>query len=436
MTFRDYCDGVSRRDFLKAGTLGFLGLNLTSYLRYAQAAAASGKTVDKSGIFIYLGGGQTHLDTWDLKPDAPEGIRGEFKPTKTNIPGMEICEHLPQMAKQADKYVIVRSVAHNLAAHAPGQMFLRTGNRPLPSLQYPGYGSVVTKEYEALPGLPPYVALPVASTNGGAETAGYLGVAYNPFTVSDDPNRPNFSVRALALPKGLSMERIEARRSLLTGLDTTFRQVDVQSQDLAGMDKFYQQAYEILSAPRARQAFEISKESADTRAKYGKNPFGQSCLLARRLIEAGVRFVSLDFGGWDTHRDNFGRLKNDKLPKLDQGLAALLEELADRGLLAKTALMMTGEFGRTPRVNRTAGRDHWARAMSIVLAGGGIKGGRVIGKTNEKGEEPVELPVKPEDVAASYYHALDIDAHKEYNTPTGRPVHIVRNGKVIKELFA
>jgi uncharacterized protein (DUF1501 family) len=436
MRFRDYCDGVSRRDFLKAGTLGFLGLSLPGYLRYAQAAAAGGKTVDKGAIFIYLGGGQTHLDTWDLKPDAPEEFRGQFKPIQTNAPGVAISEHLPEMAKQADKFAIVRSVAHNLAAHAPGQMFLRTGNRPLPSLQYPGYGSVVTKEYSAPLGVPPYVALPVQSTNGGAETAGYLGVAYNPFTVTDDPNRPTFNVRALALPKGLSLERIDARRTLVSGLDTAFRQAEVKSQDLAGMDKFYQQAYEILSSPKARAAFDIAKEPDDVRTKYGKNPFGQACLLARRLIEAGVRFVSLDFGGWDNHQNIFPRLKDDKLPKLDQGLAGLLEELADHGHLEKTAVMMTGEFGRTPRVNRNSGRDHWARAMSIVLAGGGIKGGQVIGQTNDKGEEPVDNPVKPEDVAASFYHALDIDAHKEYATPTGRPVHIVRDGKVIKELFA
>jgi hypothetical protein len=436
MAFRDYCDGVSRRDFLKVGSLGFLGLNLSGYLRYAEAAAAEGKTVNKSAIFIYLGGGQTHMDTWDLKPDAPEGIRGEFKPIKTNVPGVEISEHLPQMARQADKYAIIRSVAHNLAAHAPGQMFLRTGNRPLPSLQYPGYGSVVTKEYSAPPGVPPYVALPVASTNGGAETAGYLGVAYNPFTVNDDPSRETFSVRALALPQGLSMERIEARKGLLEGLDTTFRKVEVKSQDLSGMDKFYQQAFEILNSPKAREAFDISKESANVREKYGMNAFGQACLLARRLVEAGVRFVSIDFGGWDTHRDNFTRLKDDKLPKLDQGMAGLMDDLSSHGLLDRTAVLMTGEFGRTPKVNGTAGRDHWARAMSLVMAGAGIKGGQVIGKTNPNGEEPADNPLKPEDVAASFYHALDIDPHKEYYTPTGRPVHIVRDGKPIKELFA
>jgi len=321
--FGTYCDGVNRRDFLKAGTLGLLGLNLPTYLRHMAAAAASGQTADKSAIFIYLGGGQTHMDTWDLKPNAPDNIRGEFKPIATNVPGIEISEHLPYMAKQADKYAIVRSVAHNLAAHAPGQMFLRTGNRPLPSLQYPGYGSVVTKESAAQPGVPPYVALPITSTNGGAETAGYLGVAYNPFTVNDDPNKDKFSVRALALPQGLSMERVEARRGLLNGLDTAFRKVDVKSQDLAGMDKFYQQAYEILSAPKAREAFDISKEPADVRDKYGRNSFGQACLLARRLIEAGVRFVSLDFGGWDTHQKNFERLKTVLLPKLDQGMAVI-----------------------------------------------------------------------------------------------------------------
>lgn len=433
---RDYCDGVRRRDFLKVGTLGLIGLNLPTYLRYAAAAEKAGKTADKSAIFIYLGGGQTHMDTWDLHPDAPEEYRGEFKPIDTNAPGVQICEHLPNMAKQADKFTILRSVTHNLAAHAPGQMFLRTGNRPLPSLQYPAYGSVVTKEYSAPPGIPPYVALPVQSTNGGAETAGYLGVAHNPFAVNDDPSKDNFSVRALTLPQGLSMERIDARKSLLEGLDTAFRTVDTKSQDLAGMDKFYQQAYEILSSKAAREAFDIARESNETRGRYGRNPFGQACLLARRLIEAGVRFISIDFGGWDTHQDNFKRLKDDKLPKLDAGVAGLLEDLGSHGLLDRTALMMTGEFGRTPKVNQRGGRDHWARAMSIVMAGAGIKGGQVLGKTNDKGEEPAEMPLTPESVAASFYHALGIDSHKEYYTPTGRPVHIVRDGSVIKELFA
>ncbi|MCS6849602.1 MAG: DUF1501 domain-containing protein [Gemmataceae bacterium] len=436
MAFRGFCDGTHRRDFLKAGSLGLLGLSLPAYLRYAAAAAAAGRTVDKSAILIYLPGGQTHMDTWDLKPDAPEEYRGEFKPIKTNVPGIEICEHLPRLAQNADKFAIVRSVSHNLAAHAPGQMFLRTGNRPLPSLQFPGYGSVVTKEYAAPPGLPPYVSLPISSTNGGAETAGYLGVAYNPFTVTDDPNKPDFSVRALALPQGLSLERISSRKSLLEGLDTAFRTVEVKSQDLAGMDRFYQQAFEILNSPKARNAFDISQEPDAVRERYGRHSFGQACLLARRLIEAGVRFVSIDYGSWDTHRNNFEILKTDKLPKLDQGVASLLEDLSARGLLERTAILMTGEFGRTPKVNRNAGRDHWARAMSIVLAGAGIKGGQVIGKTNDKGEEPADNPQTPENVAASFYQALDIDPHKEYYTPTGRPIQIVRDGTPIKELFA
>jgi hypothetical protein len=438
MAFRDMrdCDGVLRRDFLKVGTLGLIGLNLPSYLRYLSAAEKTASITDRSAIFIYLGGGQTHMDTWDLKPDAEAEYRGEFKPIDSNVPGIQICEHLPHMARQADKYTILRSVTHNLAAHAPGQMFLRTGNRPLPSLQYPAYGSVVTKEYGAPPGVPPYVALPVQSTNGGAETAGYLGVAYNPFSVGDDPNRENFNVRALALPQGLTMERIDGRKSLLEGLDTAFRSVDTKSQDLLGMDKFYQQAYEILSSKQAREAFDISKESSATRDRYGRHSFGQACLLARRLVEAGVRFVSIDFGGWDTHQDNFKRLQEDKLPKLDAGFASLLEDLGARGRLDSTAVMMTGEFGRTPKVNAKAGREHWSRAMSIVMAGSGIKGGQVIGATNDKGQEPVEMALKPEDVAASFYHALGIDPHKEFNTPTGRPVHVVRDGTIIRELFA
>ena len=430
-----YCDGISRRSFIQAGALGFLGLGLPGYLRCAHAD--EGKAADKSAVFIFLHGGPTHLDTFDPKPDAPAEYRGEFKPIPTTVPGMAVCELLPKIARQADKFALLRSVAHNQAEHTLGQRFLTTGNPPTPALQYPSYGSVVGKEYQSPPGVPPYIRLNFGYDVASAETtqpAGYLGVAYNPFKVNGDPNARGFSVRALNLPDGLSRERIDARRGLLEGLDTTFREVEVKSQDLDGLDKFYRQAFEMLNSPKARAAFDLSKEPVRVRDRYGRHSFGQACLLARRLVEAGVRFVTINYGSWDAHGQIFRALKQ-KLPELDSGVAGLLEDLGSRGLLEKTAVLMTGEFGRTPKVNGLAGRDHWSRALSVVMAGAGVKGGQVIGKTNDKGEEPVEDPLKPEDVAVSFYRALGIDPAKEYHTATGRPIEIVHGGKVIKGLF-
>ena len=238
------------------------------------------------------------------------------------------------------------------------------------------------------------------------------------------------------MSNGLTLDRIEKRIAFMQGLDTTFRNVKLQSQQLEGMDTFYQQAYDILRSSKAREAFNLNGVDAKTRETYGRTPFGQACLLARRLVEAGVRIVSIDFGSWDTHKTNFPSLKDKMLPPFDQGVAALLEDLSDRGLLDNTVVWSTGEFGRTPKINKNGGRDHWARAMSMIMAGGGVKGGQIIGKTDEKAEAPVELPYKPDDAAASFVHALGIDPHKEYRTPTGRPVMLYRHGSPIKELFS
>jgi hypothetical protein len=436
MTRRSYCDGIRRRDFLKAGALGSLGVSLAGLLRLEAEGAIAAKDQGKSGIFIYLPGGQSHLDTFDMKPDSKDkDVVGEFKPAKTNVPGIDICELLPNLARQADKYTILRSVCHTLAAHAPGQQYMRSGNKPIPSLEYPNHGSVVSKEFQSPVGIPPYVSLPVRRTNGGVETPGYLGVAYSSFAVSGDPNDADFSVRALAMPGGLTLDRIEKRIAFMQGLDTTFRNTKLESQALDGMDKFYQQAYDILRSSAAREAFDLNRVADDKRERYGRNEFGQACLLARRLVEAGVRCVAIDFGSWDTHRDNFTTLKDKMLPPFDQGVAALLEDLHESGLLDRTVVWSTGEFGRTPKINGNAGRDHWARAMSMLMAGGGIRGGQVIGETDDKGQEPVSTPYKPDDAAASFFHALGIDPHKEYHTPTGRPVMILRNGSPIRELF-
>lgn len=431
-----YCDGVNRRDLLKAGVLGCLGVSLAELLRAESHGAIESRDSGKNAIFLYLPGGQSHHDTWDMKPDSKdEMVRGEFKPIATNLPGLEICEHLPKLAKQADKFALLRSVHHTLAAHAPGQQYMRSGNKPSPSLEYPNHGSVIAKEHAAPPGIPPYVSLPVARTNGGVETPGYLGVKYSSFTVTGDPNDKEFSVRALATPDGLTLDRIEKRFKFMQGLDTKFRQVELNSQQLEGMDSFYQQAYEILQSSKAREAFDLNRVDDKQREKYGRTAFGQACLLARRLVEAGVRCVSVDFGSWDTHRDNFKSLKDKLLPPFDAGVSALLEDLHESGLIDNTVVWCTGEFGRTPKVNGNAGRDHWARAMSMLMAGGGIRTGQVIGKTDEKAAEPVEKHYSPDDAAASFLHALGVNHQKEYYTPSGRPVMISRNGQPIEELF-
>ncbi len=427
-----YCDGISRRHALTAG-MGALGLSLTNLLQLdaANESAASGK----NAIFIFLTGGQSHHDSWDPKPDAGE-MKGEFDSIATNVPELRVCEHMPLLAKQADKYAIVRNVSHTQGAHSPGQRYLQTGNRKIPSLEYPDYGAVISKEHHAPRGVPEYVLAPSGGSNSASYSSGYLGVAHGPFTALGDPNSKGYSVRALATPEGLTLQQIEARRRLLARVDTRFRSVDIANQDVVGMDKSYEKAFDILQSTAVRNAFNVESENAATRDRYGRHTFGQTCLLARRLVEAGTRCVSIYNGGWDTHENNFRDLKNMLLPPWDQGLAALLADLEHRGLLENTVVWCTGEFGRTPKINdKGAGRDHWARAMSMLYAGGGIRGGRVIGETDKTGSEPVSDSYSPDDAAASFYHALGIDHLKEYDTPDGRPVTIVGKGTPIKELW-
>ena len=423
---------LSRRNMLKVGTLG-CGLGLSNFLELD--AAEDSPTQDRNAILIFLTGGQSHIDTWDMKPDAGDK-RGEFESIETNVAGFRICEHMPHLAKQADKYAIVRSVSHTQGAHSPGQRYLQTGNRKIPSLEYPDYGAVIAKEHRAPKGVPSYVLLPGGGSNSATYSSGYLGVAHGPFSAIGDPNAKDYRVRALATPSGSSLAAMESRRRLLAKVDTAFSNADLQNAEVTGMNKSYDQAFEILGSERIRSAFKIDKESDAVRDRYGRTSFGQQCLLARRLVEAGTRCVSLYNGGWDTHSDNFTDLKNQLLPPWDQGLAALIEDLHERGLLENTAVWCTGEFGRTPTINDMgAGRDHWARAMSMLFAGCGIRGGHVIGETDKTASEPTSTPYSPDDAAASFYRAIGIDAQKEYDTPDGRPVMIVKNGTPIEELW-
>jgi hypothetical protein len=432
MTSHRFCDGIRRRDVLRVGALGAIGLSLGDYLRLAEAGEVKGAKAT-SAIFINLAGGPSHLDSFDPKPEAPVEYRGEFKPIKTNVPGIEICEHLPKLARCADKFALLRGVSHSLTEHQMGTKYLNTGNRPIPSLEFPGYGSVVSKELSAPRDLPPFVAIPKTP-----QVAGVLGVEYAPFSTQATPKAGQpFTVRGITVGRGLTVEKIERRQKLLTDLEENFRQYEKDSNVLKGLDRFAQRAHDILSSPRATLAFDISQEPASIAGLFADNAIGQSCLLAVRLVEAGVRFVSIDHGGWDTHDRIFVDMKDKLLPELDGGLAGLLTALDQKGLLETTTVFVTGEFGRTPKVStQRVGRDHYPRAMFVILAGGGIQGGQVIGASDARGEAPADgKGMSPDDVAASFYHTLGIDAAKEYRTPTGRPVSIVRYGTVINELF-
>jgi hypothetical protein len=432
------CDGITRRDAVKVGVLGATGLTLSGILRAEAFAAAKGKTLPgkaTSAIFINLTGGPSHMDTFDLKPDAPDEFRGEFNPIKTNVPGVEISEHLPKLAQCADKFAILRGVSHTLAAHRLGQEYVMTGNRPLPSLQYPSIGSVVASELSPPTDLPSFVAVPRTNMSGG-----FLGVKYNPLNTASQPQvgRP-FTVRGVSIENENALNEARRREKLLTNLDVAFKGYEKSSQLIEGLDEFGQKAYNVMTSPTAKRAFDISQESPSFSEKFGETPLGGSALLALRLVEAGTRFVTITYGGWDTHNTNWERLKDRQLPPLDEALSALLVGLEERGLLGSTAVIVTGEFGRTPKINSRSpapGRDHYPRCMFMVLAGGGIQGGQVIGESDDKATGPKNDGLTPDDAAASLYHSLGIDYTKEYHTTTGRPIMIVRNGNVIPELFA
>jgi len=428
--FTTDCEGFYRRDFLKIGTAGLLGLSLPNLLRL-EAAAAKSERKAKGIIMVWLGGGQSTIDMWDLKPDAPDDIRGEFKPIDTKAPGIQISEHLPKVAQVMDKCAIVRSVAHTIPDHGRGAVWMLTGNKPTPALQYPSLGSLTARLLPSEPGVPPYVTFN-RSTNGNA---GYLGTAYNPFEVEGNPGgNGTLRVRGVSLPNGFSLEDLENRNKLLEEIDGKFKALDQSADTVAGLDKFHQQALDILRADKTKKAFDLNSESSAVRAKYGPDAFGQGALAARRLIEAGVRYVTISLGGWDTHGQNFTQLKQKLLPPVDRVLSSLIEDLDQKGLLDSTIVYCVGEFNRTPKINKNAGRDHWARSLAVFLAGGGIKPGYVHGSTGSTGMAPANEPCTPDDVAATIFRCLGIDAHHELMTTTGRPMSLFREGKVIEKL--
>lgn len=426
-----YCDGVSRRDFLRVGALAGMGFALPQYLSMAQANALA-EAKGKSAIFVRLGGGPSHMDTFDLKPNASSDVRGEFNPIETNVKGIQICEHLPKLAKVADKYAILRGVSHTLAAHELGTLYMNTGNKPLPSLRFPTYGAVVAKEKGSLPDMPAFVSIP----SFGQDAAGYLGVEYGPLEVGGEPKAGvPMKIRGLSL-NGVTLEDIDRRNDLLKRYDNAFGSLATEDRVLSGMDQFSQKAYAMMRSDRARKAFDMSHESASITDMFGSDGFSQSCILATRLVESGVRFVTIQLGGWDTHTANFTALKDKQLPTLDAGLAGLFRGLEAKGLLASTTVFVTGEFGRTPKINKTAGRDHYPRSMAVLIGGGGIKGGQVVGESDARAENPKDKAITPDDIAATFFKSMGIDPAKEYHTPGGRPVMISRYGNIIPELLA
>jgi Protein of unknown function (DUF1501) len=428
------CEGFHRRDFLQIGSAGLLGLTLPQLLRSeARANGTADKPKAKGVILVWLAGGPATIDMWDNKPEAPEGIRGEFKSIDTKAQGVRWSECLPKMAEVADKVSVVRSLAHTIPSHGPGTVFMTTGNKPTAALQYPSMGSLCAKLLSVEKGVPPYVSFQDLR-NGSAGGSGYLGAGYNPFGVEQGGG--NMRVRGITLPQGFSLEDLEKRNKLLSGFDKGLKDLDEKGNIVEGLDAFHQQALDILRSDRTKKAFNLQSEKDTVRAAYGNNPFGQGVLAARRLIDAGVRFVTISTGGWDTHAQNFNNLKTRLLPNLDVTLAALIKDLDDRGLLDSTIVMCAGEFGRTPKINKNAGRDHWARSMACVLVGGGFKRGYAHGTTDASGMAPATEPCTPDDIAATIFKQLGIDPHLELTTPTGRPVQLFREGKVIEKLLA
>jgi hypothetical protein len=380
------------------------------------------------------------MDSYDVKESAPAEYRGPMTATATNVAGIRICDQMPEQAKVMDKLAIVRSLHHSTGDHFAGAHWMLTGYHGSTAANldpmYPSAGSITAKVRGAnKPGVPAYVAVPIAASVGlvpGYNSAAYLGTAYNPFQASGDPNNPNFSVQNLRLPGSVTVNQLDDRRKLLGSFDTMRRDVERTGQ-LDTLDKFQRQAYEMISGPAARRAFDLSKEDPRLRDRYGRHTWGQSTLLARRLVEAGVTFVTVHVGGWDHHAAIGPAMKN-VLPILDKALAGLVTDLSDRGLYEKVALCVCGEFGRTPRVNKDAGRDHWGEAGFCLLGGGGLQGGVVVGSTNVKGERPKDRAVGPEDMLATLYHVLGIDKGLKFIDRSGRPHEVLNKGEAIAEL--
>lgn len=446
-----FCSGVTRREVLHVGALTSLGLSLPGLLRAAEAApAARGRA--KSVILIFNCGGPGHTDLWDMKPDAPAEVRGDFKPIATNVDGIRISELMPQLAKQADLYSIVRSVHHTQTQHNSGMYYSITG-RPYrvdstlinPTRNdYPSFGTLcgwLARKEGYRGALPPYVITPAPHCDSlvyitPGQYGGMLGAAHDPFVLNSDPNKPDFKVPNLEPAPGISIDRMDGRRGLLRALDTGLR--ERETAPMKDIDQAQDRAFELVTSAAVREAFDLTREPAALRDRYGRHTWGQSHLLARRLVEAGVRFVTTVNGQsiiWDTHKDNTKRLKDQLVPPMERAFSTLLSDLKDRGLLDETLVIWMGDFGRTPKINGDGGRDHWPQCYSVLFAGGGVKGGQLVGESDETGAYPVARAVTPADIHATVFAALGYDPHAiNYPSLDGRPIPL-SEGSPIHELF-
>jgi hypothetical protein len=436
-----FCDGIDRRGFMRVGSLAGLGLADALRLRHVQGADAAGKP-DVNCIFIFIIGGMAHQDLWDLKPEAPAEIRGEFTPIDTVVPGLHVSNILPRVAGVTDKLAILRSLTHNDPDHTAGYHVMMTGVHPGfgPAFNrnvhdnnvHPSFGSMVAGLGRNTSSLPPYVSVPNFLNSGGPA---FLGASCAPFVIESDPAAPEFSVRDIILPEGVTTERSIRRQEALRRVNQFERAAEEINRGVRSLDTFQQKAYSLMTSRQAKEAFDISREDSSTREEYGMTSLGQCCLLSRRLVEAGCRFVSIENGHWDTHRKNAMSLRELLVPALDQALAALLKDLEQRGMLERTLVVVSTEFGRTPRINEMAGRDHWPGAFSIVMAGGGIKQGLAIGATDRTAAAIVDRPITPADMAATLLTVLGIDPDTTLHTPLGRPVPLANGGKPVTELL-
>lgn len=431
---------ITRRDGLQLGLGALLAGGLTGALR-ATAFGAQGKPAARARgcILIWLDGGPTHYETFDPKPDAPVEIRGEFESIPTKLSGVRFSKHMQRLASINDQFALIRSIRHNQGNHGAGNHYMMTGAPPRIPVGcgafvsfHPSLGAAVSHEITAPHSMPGYFSLNGMTRSGGPN---FLGQKHAPFVVKDDPNRDSFRVRDVVLPQGLETGRFSNRKELRSLVDRMKRIGDESAGDpVDAVDEFYQQSYDLVSSKEAQAAFDIHSEAGPLRERYGRNPFGQRCLLARRLVEAGVPFITINEGGWDHHTDIFPSL-NKRLPGVDNSVATLIEDLNERGMLEQTMVIVLGEFGRTPKVNDRGGRDHWSNAMSVLFAGGGAPGGVVVGATDRQGYSASERVLSPENFVSTIYRKLGIDPDMILRTPEGRPVHLVSDGEPITELM-
>jgi len=442
------CEGTTRRDCLKLGLGGFFGTGLVNALRHQGLGVDSVRKIAptaKNCILIWMDGGPTHFETFDPKPDAPAEIRGEFEPIATKLPGVHFSQHMKKLASINDSFSMIRSIRHNQGNHGAGNHYMMTGAPPRIPVGcgafvsfHPSIGSVAAKELGKSDGLPAYFSLARMSRSGGPN---FLGARHAPFVVGDDPNSSSFRVRDVALPKGLTSDGFQNRSGLRKLVDKLPRINEEAAGDpVLALDEYYRQGFNLITSPSAQEAFDIHKEPDEVRERFGRDSFGQRCLLARRLVEAGVPFTTVYDGGWDSHSNLFGAL-GTRLPKWDNSVATLIEDLDERGLLDSTLVIALGEFGRTPRISTLsgqtkAGRDHWANAMSVLMAGGGTPGGVVVGATDKNGYSAVERVLSPENFVSTIYTKLGIDPDKVYYTPQGRPAHLVSDPTPIAEVMS